>query len=57
MTRISKKAIRRATCPRKHRKPAVKTGPKKDNLPAGFKTHENAADNELAKKVFIPKIK
>lgn len=55
MTRMSKKAIRRATCPRK-RTPlfADKTGPKKDNLANGFREHENAISSN---KSFIPKVK
>jgi len=57
MTRISKKAQRRAQCPRKRRGPSVKTGPLKDNLPLGFKEHANALDGEHASTTFIPKIK
>ena len=57
MTRMSKKAKRRAVSPRKHRAPAVKTGPKKDALPLGYKTHNNAVEGELAKSIFIPKIR
>ncbi|NGX26117.1 MAG: hypothetical protein K940chlam6_00028 [Chlamydiae bacterium] len=57
MTRISKKAERQAQCPRKCKPPQPKTGPKKDNLPQGFKEHANALEGDLAKAVFIPKIK
>lgn len=57
MTRISKQAERRNRSPRKHRPPSPKTGPKKDNLPGGFKEHANALDGSLAKAAFIPKIK
>lgn len=55
MTRISKKAKRRAICP-KRRRPAFaeKTGPKKDNLPEGYRAHENALAHE---NIFIPKVK
>lgn len=57
MVRISKQAERRHRYPRKHRKPAVKTGPLKDNLPDGFKSHANAIEGDLANLVFIPKVK
>ncbi|MCB1111804.1 MAG: hypothetical protein H7A37_08130 [Chlamydiales bacterium] len=57
MTRISKKAERRAQSPRRRKAPSVKTGPKQDNLPQGFKPHENAFEGELAQTAFIPKIK
>lgn len=57
MTRISKQAQRRAVSPRKRRTPGVKTGPKKDNLPEGFKVHENAFASESTVTTFIPKIK
>lgn len=57
MVRISKQAERRSRFPRKHRKPAEKTGPLKDNLPGGFKTHANAVEGAQAAMVFIPKIK
>ena len=55
MTRISKQARKRAISPRKHKSASVKTGPKKNNLPLGYKVHENAASAEHA--FFIPKIK
>lgn len=57
MTRISKKEERRAHCPKKTKPPAPKTGPKEDNLPNGFKPHDNALESDLAKAAFIPKIK
>ena len=56
MVRISKQSERRAKCPHRPRPPAVKTGPKKDALPLGFKRHETAVgDATLATKLFIPK--
>ena len=55
MTRVSKQARRRAVSPRKHKGPSVKTGPKKDNLPLGYKEHENAATETPT--FFIPKIR
>jgi len=57
MVRISKQAEKRSRFPRKHRKPSVKTGALKDNLPNGYKDHANAVEGDLAKMVFIPKIK
>ncbi|MEC7839275.1 MAG: hypothetical protein VX777_04465 [Chlamydiota bacterium] len=57
MTRISKKAQRRAQSPRKRRFPSEKTGPLKDNLPEGFKPHANALDGETSATTFIPKVK
>jgi hypothetical protein len=57
MTRMSKQGERRNTSPRKHRNPSKKTGPLADNLPGGFKTHENSLDGELAKIAFVPKIR
>lgn len=56
MVRISKQAERRNRCPRKRRPSSPKSGPKKDNLPEGFKGHTNALGGDLAQKVFIPKI-
>jgi len=55
MTRLGKKEERRGISPRKHKNPSVKTGPKKDNLPKGYKSHDNAFSGEES--VFIPKIK
>lgn len=57
MTRMSKQNERRMQSPRKHRKPSVKTGPLKDNLPKGFKENSNALQGDLAKSAFIPKFK
>ncbi len=57
MVRISKQAERRNRFPRKHRAPSEKTGSLKDNLPEGYKAHANALEGDLAKMVFIPKIK
>lgn len=57
MTRVSKKAQRRAVSPRKRRQPGIKTGPKKDNLAEGYKVHANAFDGESKVPTFIPKIK
>ncbi len=56
MVRISKQAQRRAKCPHRPRPPAKKTGPKKDQLPQGFKPHATAIiDPRLSQKLFIPK--
>ena len=57
MVRISKQEERRNRCPKKHKAPAKKTGPKKDNLEAGFKPHANSLDGLSAEAFFIPKIK
>lgn len=57
MVRISKQQERRNRFPRKHRKPSEKTGPLACNLPNGFKDHANAVEGDLAKTIFIPKIK
>lgn len=57
MVRISKQAERRSRFPRKHRAPSTKTGPLKDSLANGYKEHPNALEGDLAKAVFIPKIK
>ena len=57
MVRISKQEEKRHRFPRKNRAPSTKTGPLKDNLPDGFKAHPNAMEGDLAKMVFIPKIK
>jgi len=55
MVRLSKPERHRSRSPRKPKIGSVKTGPKKDNLPQGFKQHENVLANEMG--VFIPKIK
>jgi hypothetical protein len=57
MVRISKQTERRNKSPRKHRKPMPKTGPKKDNLPGGFKTHPNAVEGDFAAMAYIAKIR
>ena len=57
MTRIGKKAERRGQSPRKHKPPAVKTGPKKDQLPKGYKEHENAVVDSSHGLIFISKVK
>lgn len=57
MVRISKQAERRNKFPRKTRNPSEKTGPLKDNLKKGFKEHSNAVEGDLAKEIFIPKIR
>lgn len=56
MVRMSKQEKRRAVSPRKHRPPCPKTGPKKDNLEAGYRKHENVANEEMAQSMFIPKM-
>ncbi len=56
MTRMSKQGERRAVSPRKHKKPSVKTGSLKDNLPKGYKIHENALNEDNHQSlIFIPK--
>lgn len=57
MVRMSKQGERRAKFPRKTKSPSPQTGSRKDNLPSGFKTHDNAIGGDLAGKAFIPKIK
>ena len=57
MVRMSKQGEKRHRFPRKHRAASAKTGPLQDNLPHGFKDHPNAIEGDLAKMVFIPKIK
>ena len=57
MVRISKQSERRQRSPRKHKAPAVKTGPLKDNLPLGYKEHANALDGTVAQAAFIPNIR
>ena len=56
MTRISKQAERRNRSPRKHKKPVAKTGPKKDNLPLGYKERSNAVEGDVAAQVYVGKI-
>lgn len=58
MTRMSKQSEKRAVSPRRRKPPQPKTGPLKDNLPLGYKQHQNALEKkELSQIVFIPKIK
>jgi len=52
MTRMSKQGERRGRSPRKCKFPSPKTGPKKDNLPVGFREHANALESQ---NTFIPK--
>jgi hypothetical protein len=56
MTRMSKQGERRAKSFRKPKLPGVKTGPKKDKLPLGFKEHINTINEEASKERFFPKI-
>jgi hypothetical protein len=57
MVRIPKKLRTQGISFRKHRPASPKTGPKQDQLPLGYKAHENAVGGEAAAQVFIPKIK
>ncbi|MEI8366093.1 MAG: hypothetical protein WCF65_06715 [Parachlamydiaceae bacterium] len=57
MVRISKQSERRNRSPRKNQPPSVKTGPLQDNLPQGFKGHNNALSGDVAATAFIPRIK
>lgn len=57
MTRMSKQGERRNRFPRKNRAPSKKTGPLQDNIPGGYKELANAVDGDLAKSIYIPKIK
>jgi len=57
MVRTSKPEEKRHVSRRRPRKAGTKTGPKKDNLPEGFKKHVNSLSDSLAKQAFIPKIK
>ena len=53
MTRQSKQGERRARCPKKTKFPAPKTGPKKDQLPKGYREHASALEST---KAYIPKM-
>ncbi|PCI78749.1 hypothetical protein COB21_00175 [Candidatus Aerophobetes bacterium] len=55
MVRISKKD-RKKHCPRKPKIGSIKTGPKKDNLPKGFKEHGNIYVAKTTYPTFVPKI-
>lgn len=57
MVRISKQSERRSRSPRRHRAPSEKTGPRKENLPGGFKEHPNALTGEVGQTAYISKIK
>lgn len=57
MTRISRQGKIRNMSPRKPKAPHPKTGSLKDNLPKGYKEHENSLEGDVAMKLFIPKIK
>jgi hypothetical protein len=57
MVRISKQEERRSKSPKKHKAPAKKTGPKKDNLTVGYKEHANSLTGTQAQSFFIPRIK
>lgn len=57
MVRISKQTERRNRSPRKNRAPSPKTGTLKDNLPKGYKEHENALSGDVGSTAFIPKIR
>jgi hypothetical protein len=57
MTRVGKQEERRARSPRRPRRAGPKTGPKKDNLPKGFREHSNALEGEQAVGCFIGKVK
>lgn len=54
MTRMSKQSERRNQSPRKRRAASPKTGPKKDNLPEGYRVHDNSVSGNT--QVFIAKI-
>lgn len=56
MTRMSKQGERRSVSPRRRRVPGPKTGPKRDNLPRGFREHQNAVAGTAAQQLFIPKV-
>lgn len=56
MVRISKQEERRSVSRRRPRIPGKKTGPKKDMLAKGYKTHDNGFDQGLSTGIFIPKI-
>lgn len=56
MTRVSKQGKVRNISPRRPRPPSPKTGPKRDALEFGYKTHENAITGAATPNRFIPKI-
>ncbi|HSX04097.1 MAG TPA: hypothetical protein VLG76_05150 [Rhabdochlamydiaceae bacterium] len=57
MTRMSKQGERRHVSYKRPAPPSPKTGPLKDNLPAGYKKQINAVEADVKKSAFIPKIK
>ena len=57
MVRMSKQGKRRAMFPRKTKSPSKKTGPLTENLPKGYKEVENALEGDLAKELFVSKVK
>jgi len=57
MVRISKQAERRQRSHKRPKPPGKKTGPLKDNLPKGYKEHENALPQDLSTYAYIPKIR
>jgi len=57
MVRISKQSEKRKQSPRRCRFPSPKTGSLKDNLPLGYKQHENGLQAEGNTSIFIGKVK
>lgn len=58
MTRTSKQEERRNQSPRRPKLEGKKTGSKKDNLPKGFREHENAlSGSETARSFFVGQVK
>jgi hypothetical protein len=57
MVRISKQAERRSQSRRRTKAPSAKTGARQDNLPQGYKEHQNALPGDTAATAFIPKIR
>jgi len=55
MVRISKQGERRSVSYKRPSKPAVKTGPKKCALQAGYKEHKNALALDSVQNAFFPK--
>lgn len=54
---MSKQGERRHVSYKRPAPPSPKTGPLKDNLPAGYKKQINAVEADVKKSAFIPKIK
>lgn len=54
---MSKQGERRHVSYKRPAPPSPKTGPRKDNLPSGYKPQVNAVEAEEKKSAFIPKIK